>query len=1530
MESKKLEKWANQLLDLGKRNALVAFKDTKHSTLEALSPDAGEIYTRLMNGGALEAFKGKNEEDEIGAPDKKVLLSREEYLARYMPLMKKQRQVLFYNALNTPGETLAHLTRRTKEFLEETGVNVLYLAFGFIRWHEESDASTIFRAPLLLVPVQSSQESLLEPFIIKATGDDDIVNPTFAYLLSSEYGITLPDHGEESLAEYLAKVSSLLSPLSWEVTGEVKMGIFSFQKLNMYRDLHDHEPAILSNETVQGLLGEAASPEEQAPSNKPLADPLIELHSVVNADSSQIEAIELAKAGVSFVLQGPPGTGKSQTITNIIAECLNDGKKVLFVSEKLAALEVVHDKLAKAGLADFCLELHSHKANKKDVIAELCRVLHAGKSEVSGSASLSLAVKKEMEEELDAYAVALHEPIPFLGKSLYALYEALASYPGIHDSSWPIPRLSRMDEVAMMKDARLLEQYASFVPSIGRDYHEHPWYGYRLSGISHQETETIAKALPQVIGFLSALSPLSVALHDAHDIACASVAQAEAWQPLLIFLSESTLVGPALLSEETFKDNDARLSSLASLAQEIAEIEERLGAEYDEGLYQFNASVLSRSLSTDYHSFFKRLLSRDYRALMKRLRSHRRIGHRLSYRKARALAADLTNREEKRSQFKALEAKTAPSCGTLWQGLSSDWERMDHERAVLRAAFSRGMDFGRLSRLTREEYDAARESLSRASHALKEALSLKTADWETVAMAFDERLVPLSRLDISRLLPKLTSARARSDEIGNYVQFRDLLGLLDEASLREFVDLEIKEGETPELIPAVFKKSYYREWIESVIAANPVLSGFTRAKQDKAVSSFREKDQAQFAINQAMIRSRLSLSRPSLSLIASGSPVAILLREGEKKRKQKSVRLLLSEIGPLVQELKPCFLMSPLSVSTYLSTDDVRFDVVIFDEASQVFPEDAIGALYRSRQAIIVGDSRQMPPSSFFMTTVPDDEDEDEESGDVTDFESILDLAAASLRHLRLSWHYRSRNEALIAFSNRYFYDNSLVTFPSACPSGPDQGVGYIHVDGVFDRKSHTNRVEAEEVVKAIGREITTYPGRSLGVVAFSVAQQTLIERLLAKERLSHPENEWFFKSDRPEPFFIKNLETVQGDERDVIIFSVAYARDATGRLINNFGPLNAAGGERRLNVAITRAKIHVLVMSSLHAMEFDLSHTTATGALRLRDYLDYAEHGPMALSRSLSVSSDASCESPFEEEVRDVLVSHGYAVDAQVGCAGYRIDLGLKRPGTSDYVLAIEADGATYHAGKNARDRDCLRQQVLEGLGWRFYRIWSTDWFRNRAIEEKRLLARCALSLKEEAPLVPLARASSSSFERPSSEAEFHFPPYVAVNVKEVAKKHFHQGYYDFPAIMREIILCEAPLSASLLIRRTLFLLDRTVVNDGVRADFARLMKILAPAGITMKDGFVYANSVPVVFRAPGDLTRALDDIAPEELASGMETILSLNKSSSVSGLYALLARACGVTKVGPRAKERFDQALGFLSNKVTVKDDLITWDET
>lgn len=550
------------------------------------------------------------------------------------------------------------------------------------------------------------------------------------------------------------------------------------------------------------------------------------------------------------------------------------------------------------------------------------------------------------------------------------------------------------------------------------------------------------------------------------------------------------------------------------------------------------------------------------------------------------------------------------------------------------------------------------------------------------------------------------------------------LGLLPIVEARESED-----GITIDL-PTLFERSFRKALFFALIEQEPVLREFFGREHGERIERFRELDGTVATMARDLIRARLAGNIPTDRDMQDvpKAEIGLLRKEIGKRMRHIPVRQLIGRIPTLLSKLKPCVLMSPLSVAQYLEASHEAFDVVIFDEASQIPVWDAVGAIARGKQLIVVGDPKQLPPTNFFSSSAQDEDDVTPEEH--KDLESILDeLMTNGLRHKRLQWHYRSRHEGLITFSNRQYYENDLLTFPS--PEAELGGVKFRHLPKArYDKgKSRTNKGEAEALVKELVARLRAEDGprRSFGVVTFSQAQQQLVENLLDEERRKHPEIEAHFGDEPPvegEPVFVKNLENVQGDERDVIFFSICYGLDENGKLSMNFGPLNRDGGERRLNVAVTRAKHEVVVFSGLKADQIDLTRTRALGVRDLKYFLDYADRGPKALSAMVSASGDAEVDSEFERLVADRIRAEGYDVHHQVGCSGYRIDLGIvdpKMPGR--YLLGVECDGATYHRAATARDRDKLRQAVLEDLGWNLHRIWSTDWWHDADKEMSHLL---------------------------------------------------------------------------------------------------------------------------------------------------------------------------------------------------------------
>lgn len=1466
---------------------------------------------------------------------------KDAFIVKYSEKLKPSQVLIYHETVNSFA-ALTSIDKKNREYMEETGINVMYLAFGFIHWSENFSSNYTYRAPVLLVPIQleqlkqkSKQEFAAKTWAINKMEDNITVNKTFSYKMKAEHGVELPEYDEdEGLTDYLDKVRRCVKNLHWTVTEECKIGIFSFVKNSMYRDLKDNADAILANKNILRLMNESIGSESQGSGSgggvHPVTEPLIELHNVVDADSSQIEAIKMAKSGESFVLQGPPGTGKSQTITNIIAECLSDGKKVLFVSEKLAALNVVYDKLKQAGLAEFCLQLHSYKANKKDVVDDICNTLNMRRSAVPSKADAEIASKVSAMRQLNDYANELHKPCP-LGKSLYQVYESYAAFRSAPDVEHIIERLDSKNEGYLAEAATLLDRYVNYTSSIGYDYRKNPWYGYIHQDTSYQTKIEVRDDFSAVSKALKTLIPIQKEISDRYGVRCDSVTDTRNWNWFFGFAATSKLITPLLLNREHLDPINSVLRDLQALSADILASRSVLDEVFDDGIYEFDGTECYKKLVEQFGSWSSRLFNAEYRQFVRSLSLCKKDGKKPSYAEAVAMLKELDSCQRNIARFHETEAPVKAFLGDAYQGVETEWEYVTEQMSALEQIFHTDIAFGRLTdydEFSVEERNAFADFHQRLESVFEDC---GTDVFARTAGYFDEKILNVPVDSCTQVSEKLQGCLNDIDKLDNWCHFRSLLSELDDKQLVSYIHAAIGQNVERDHIVGAFRKQFYNQWIHSIVSASPVLSSFDRAAQDEAVRRFSEKDVEQFEINKAKIRAGLSSKRPSLDLAVQGSPLSTLRRESVKRNKRKSIHALFSEegMGEIVQQVKPCFLMSPLSVSTFLEWDAIHFDVVVFDEASQIFPQDAIGAISRADQLIVVGDSKQMPPSNFFNSS-NEVEDEDEATGDVTDFESILDICSASMKSLRLRWHYRSRSEQLIAFSNKNFYDGDLVTFPSSKADAPGIGVDYYHVDGMFNRKSRTNRKEAERVVDLIYRHIEEYPNRSLGVVAFSIKQQELIDRLLAKKRQDTPEKEFFFKDGGDEPFFIKNLETVQGDERDTIIFSVAYGRDSLGRLLHNFGPLNRAGGERRLNVAVTRAKYNIQLVSSMHYTDIDLKRTSSEGARLLREYLDYAENGTIALERTISVNQDDQFDSEFELDVCDFLRSKGYCVDTQVGCSGFRIDLGLKQPDSSDYVLAIECDGATYHSSKNARDRDRLRQEILERMGWKFYRIWSTDWFQNKSVAQEHLLEAVAEAVANPAKVAerPAVEYSAETFEKPAAEDHFEFPTYE----KADAQKILEQYGLDFMGIVKAMLEIESPISEELLLKGIVGYFGRQKVTSPVRKEYERKIRVCDTYGVTRRNGFLYLDGKDIQFRRQdvggSDAKRNIDDIAPEELAAGMFEVLKRNVSIDKCDLYRYLANLCGVTRVTGSVSKAMDAALDELErwDRVVVDDERIS----
>ena len=576
------------------------------------------------------------------------------------------------------------------------------------------------------------------------------------------------------------------------------------------------------------------------------------------------------------------------------------------------------------------------------------------------------------------------------------------------------------------------------------------------------------------------------------------------------------------------------------------------------------------------------------------------------------------------------------------------------------------------------------------------------------------------KVDFIVLAKTMKTALDKPGALNQWIEFNSHINKarsdIKDKLISAYIDEEVDFGS----LPLAFEYMTYGAIAREIYRQYPNISRFSGHSLEQARSGLKKLDEEVLTLQRDALCRDLNTVKP-LSGIGSGrkstwSEGPLLCHQMSLQRRHAPIRDLMRRAGRSIQKIKPCFLMSPLTVAQYLQPGRFSFDLIVIDEASQMRPEDAMGGVARANQIVVVGDPQQLPPTSFFQQGCAADDDGD---GDCID-EAIMDMALSSFRPARiLSRHYRSQHESLIAFSNHHFYDRSLILFPSPVKNPDELGIRLEYVGGTYAAQSNMDEVQA--VVKAVLDFMRRYPDRSLGVATINKVQKDLIESEMERAFLEHPhatnyEAKW---KNTLESFFIKNLESVQGDERDAIFISTVYGPDKNGTVMQRFGPINWAKGERRLNVLFTRAKKNMVVFTSLKPEDIKVSDSSSKGLHAFRGFLAYASKGIIDEGKPVSAEPD----SDFEIWVKERLDSIGCEVIPQVGVAGYRIDLGVKHPKYPyGYLMGIECDGASYHSSKSARERDIIRQQVLENLGWKIYRIWSTDWFSNPVQEFEKL----------------------------------------------------------------------------------------------------------------------------------------------------------------------------------------------------------------
>ena len=1221
--------------------------DGKHynSPVEAIDADKEDLPKQIAEGAPLPAViedtvvlnLDEDQEQHMNEDEKAQNEDDEEAQKRAEEALAKHRLHTSLGEAETKM-VLKGLYRSARTTIEETGANSLYLAIGTMRWYEQEKPEIARYAPILLMPLEMVYKR--GRYFIRKRDEETVLNITLMEFLRQNHGIevkgleTLPpdEHGVDVVKVFDILREAIEEQPRWGIEEHCILGLFSFSKFLMWNDIHRNHEKMQQNPIVDSLVkgGLTWKPAELQTDLKAFDGSYRpqDMALPVAVDSSQMTAVYEGGRGNSFILYGPPGTGKSQTITNLIANALFQGKRVLFVAEKMAALEVVERRLKKVGLGPFCLELHSNKVAKRHVLAQLNEALNEVKHIQKPADYLKTADQLyEQRQELLKYMDALHR----IGDDDLSLYDCISHYSAIEGEAMKISSLKPLSKV---KRGMLVD------------------YEYKLTS----PLQTIIELVGQP------------SQHSLHDLLVGKVTLTK--QVDFEFSLKKALKYLDVFEQKQTIDNAIPLLETLQAATILTSggIDTLWDSSVSEGIDRFS-SIRSR---------------RD--ALKKKI-----LGH---------------CREEILSQ-------DALALSMEWHDILGKWFL---PKWFAKRSFVKKMKFF--------DPNADENNMAPMLEELLEC-SKKTSDLADLEPKVEKSLPDLIDIDAAR--EKLNRWYDNTSDLRDWFQWCEFRNELKKMGLDVVVEhIETRHCDV-ETLSKSFMKGFFAAKCEEKMQDAELLGTFEGMLFDEKIRLYKELTSRFETLCQKELYARLAANVPRVTdSIDNSSEIGLLNRNISNGGRGISIRDLLSQIPNLLPRLCPCMLMSPMSVAQYITLDQEPFDLVIFDEASQMPTSEAVGAIARCKSLIVVGDPKQMPPTNFFNAM-----NVDEEEAYIDDLESILeDCRTLGIPSLQLQWHYRSRHESLIAFSNNEYYDGRLITFPSA--DDRQTKVGFVFVEGTYDKGGkRSNRAEAEAIVGEIVRRLRDEKLRqqSIGVVAFSVAQQNLVEDVL-NDTLDADRQLTDLAEGMYEPIFVKNLENVQGDERDVILFSVGYGPDKEGHVSMNFGPLNNAGGERRLNVAVSRARCEMMVFSTMHASQIDLRRSKAKGVEGLKHFLEYAEFHTLE-----TVEQRQDEEKPVNgvaEEIAKALRERGYDVELGVGRSRFKVDLAVaSRNNDSKYCLGILLDGETYRDTQTTRDREIVQPGVLQGLAWHVMRVWSVDWHNN----PERLLERIEKAIVEPDP---------------------------------------------------------------------------------------------------------------------------------------------------------------------------------------------------
>ncbi len=1440
------------------------------------------------------------------------------------------RSILTEHELN---QSIKELYRTAKTALEENGANTLYLALGMLRWFENKRSTKARYAPIILIPIEMVRKSAAQGYVIRLRDDEPQMNVTLLEKLKQDFGIVVNGvdplpvdaHGIDIRRVLTILRKAVMEQPLWDALETASIGIFSFSQVVMWIDIRNRTEDLLRNKVVRSLMEGKLCWDAQP---LEIGDKVNENNVLLPmpADASQLYAIQAACSGESFVLHGPPGTGKSQTITSLIANALAQGRSVLFVAEKMAALEVVQKRLESIGIGPFCLELHSNKSKKKDVLEQLRKATEVTKIRTAEEYAAKAEQLAALRSELDAYAEQLHKPQK-CGSSLYCLINDYEHFMDAAEIA-PFDRsfVSSLTKADIDNQQRTVERMIAAAKEVGHPY-RHPLrmvtctqYNQNIRSSLQATVDAYIAQIQTISGHVRKLIPLlgeqppkgAEDLQRLSDIA----GHLACWYEM-----------PPAWAKATFPQR--YFEDVICLAQHSAfanALEEQLLEVFDSSfLAQDGQQLFAQLMELSAKWFLPKMFGMN--KLRKTVRAYAKAP--VAKEALRAHIVTLRDYQAERKAAAELLRKYEQDLGAFYHGRATDWDRIAQLAAaaqtsaqalcILQAKDDLIQRFGGNIEIKDAVY-----GLCNGLAAFKEAKA-----------SFDQLLGIMQIEEANWLDGQLALCHAvltHADKLKDWIAYVAAAAEVKSIGLSNVAASYDTEAEIPVL--AAYRKALLRGLIIHAVDESSTLQQFSGAVFNEKIEQYKRMDKEWTRLSQEEAYCRLASKVPNFTREAAhSSELGILPRCIKSGGRGTSIRKLFEQIPNLLPRLCPCMLMSPISAAQYLDPKRESFDIVVFDEASQLPTCKAVGVLARGKDAIIVGDPKQMPPTSFFSTNTVD-----EDHLEMEDLESILDdCLALHMPQSHLLWHYRSRHESLIAFSNSQFYENRLFTFPSV--NDRESKVRVVRVDGVFDRgKTRTNRAEAEAIIEEIKRRYknSEQSRQSLGIVTFNISQQHLIDDLLNEACAQDAALEkWVYGAE--EPLFIKNLENVQGDERDVILFSIGFGPDENGKVSMNFGPLNREGGWRRLNVAVSRARCEMLVFSTLRSEQLDLNRTKAEGVAALRSFLEYAEGKTRVLEES-ELQTKQKSQDDIAASICKALEEKGFETDRSVGRSAYHVDIGVVNPqNPEEYILGIMLDGSGYGTAKTTRDREIAQISVLHGLGWNILRVWCMDWWDNRQKECNRIFSRLqdiqsGVEKPAPAPRADIPKAPGGKLRRsmaaPTAVMTKSAPVYKAaiVPVKVLPADLFVE-----PRFIREIqkklslvLDAEAPISQATLIRRVVQSYGIARVGSRIQSHMEMLLQKMNLKVTRQDDSIFYWSPAQnpdayAGFRVSGDgeSRRDVRDLPVQEVANAIYTVLYEQVSMAQEDLLREAAKKLGYPRMSGNVLSQLALGLQYAKSR-------------